>query len=261
MPARLSRVKGPGLHGAILKFAHLTGRNAQLRSVVRMLLECLETEGTMISDSEVKKNVEHELEWDVGLDASALAVAVKNGVVTLSGSVRHFSEKVQAERAAKRVKGVYGLANEIDVEMGDVRPDAEIAREAVAALKMQLPVSVETIKTIVENGHIRLEGQVRWNYQRQRADAAVRHLRGVKGVRNLIAIAPAVATKEVRGAIQAAFHRNAQLEANRITIEGAGGDIILKGTVKTWAEREEAERAAWMAPGVSNVLNNITVGP
>ena len=215
----------------------------------------------MISDSDVKRNVEHELEWDTGLDSSALAVAVKSGVVTLTGSVHQYSEKIQAERAAKRVKGVYGLANEIEVTIGDVRPDAEIAREAVAALQMQLPASAETIKTIVENGHVRLEGQVHWNYQRQRADAAVRHLRGVKGVRNLIAIAPVIATKEVRGAIQAAFHRNAQLEANRITIEAAGGEVTLNGTVKTWAEREEAEHAAWMAPGVASVRNNITVGP
>lgn len=216
----------------------------------------------MISDSDVKKNVEHELEWDAGLDASGLAVAVKHGVVTLSGVVRHYSDKVHAERAAKRVKGVYGLANEIDVRVGAAeRTDAEIAREAVAALQMQLPASVETIKTIVENGHVRLEGQVHWNYQRQRADAAVRHLRGVKSVRNLITLAPAVASKDVRGAIQAAFHRNAQLEANGITIEASGSEVVLRGSVKTWAEREEAERAAWMAPGVASVRNEISIGP
>ena len=216
----------------------------------------------MISDSDVKKDVEHELEWDAGLDAGALAVAVKSGVVTLTGIVHHYNDKVQAERAAKRVKGVYGVANDIEVRIGsDERSDAEIAREAVAALQMQLPASVESIKTIVENGHIRLEGQVQWNYQRQRADAAVRHLRGVKSVRNLIAIAPVVASKEVRGAIQAAFHRNAQIEANRITILTFGGEVVLNGTVKTWAEREEAERAAWMAPGVTSVRNDIAIGP
>lgn len=216
----------------------------------------------MISDSEVKTNVEHELEWDAGLDSSGLAVAVKNGVVTLTGIVHHYSDKVQAEQAAKRIRGVYGLANEIEVLVGsDARSDAEIARDAVAALQMQLPASVESIKTIVEDGHIRLEGQVHWNYQRQRADAAVRHLRGVKSVRNLIAIAAVVATKEVRGAIQAAFHRNAQIEANRITVDTVDGEVVLKGTVKTWAEREEAERAAWMAPGVSAVRNNIGIGP
>jgi osmotically-inducible protein OsmY len=216
----------------------------------------------MISDSDVKKNVEHELEWDAGLDASGLAVAVKSGVVTLTGVVHHYNEKVQAERAAKRVKGVYGLANDIEVRLGsDERSDAEIARDAVAALLMQLPASSESIKAIVDNGHIRLEGQVQWQYQRQRADAAVRHLRGVKSVRNLIAIAPVAATRDVRDAVQSAFHRNAQLEANRITIQVLSGEVILGGTVKTWAEREEAERAAWMAPGVSSVRNNITLGP
>lgn len=215
----------------------------------------------MISDSDVKNGVEHELEWDAGLDAAGLAVAVKSGVVTLTGVVPHYSDKVQAERAAKRVKGVYGLANEIEVRIGSERSDADIAREAVAALQMQLPISAESIKTIVENGHIRLEGKVHWNYQRERAHAAVRHLQGVKSVLNLIAIAPVVASKEVRGAIQAAFHRNAQLEANRITIQASGGEVVLNGTVKTWAEREEAERAAWMAPGVASIRNEITVGP
>lgn len=216
----------------------------------------------MISDNEVKKGVEQELEWDAALDASELAVAVKGGVVTLSGVVHRYNEKVEAERAAKRVKGVYGVANDIEVRVGgDERSDGEIAREAVAALQMQLPLSSETIKTIVENGHIRLEGRVQWNYQRQRADAAVRHLRGVKSVRNQIAVAPVAASKEVRQAIQSAFHRNAQLEANRIAIEAVGGEVILNGSVKTWAEREEAERAAWMAPGVSSVRNSITLSP
>ena len=216
----------------------------------------------MISDSEVKKNVEYELEWDPGLDASQLAVAVSGGVVTLTGVVHRYDDKLEAERAAKRVKGVYGLANDVEVRIAsEGHTDAEIAREAVAALQMQLPVSVQSIQTVVDDGHVTLEGQVQWNYQRQRADAAVRHLRGVKSVRNKIVIAPAAAAKEVRGAIQAAFHRNAQIEANRISIDVAGSDVALNGTVKSWAEREEAERAAWMAPGVSHVRNNIAIGP
>lgn len=216
----------------------------------------------MISDSDVKMNVEHELQWDAGLDASQLAVTVKGGVVTLTGTVHRYNEKVQAERAAKRIKGVYGLANEIEVLVGsDKRSDAEIARDAVAALQMQLPISVELIKTIVDNGNIRLEGQVHWGYQRQRAESAVRHLRGVKNVFNQIKIVPAVAAKDVLGEIQAAFHRSAQIEANRIKIEVSGGEVVLNGTVKTWTERQEAENAAWMAPGVSLVRNNITVGP
>lgn len=216
----------------------------------------------MISDSEVKKNVEHELEWDADIDASALAVAVRSGVVTLAGIVHDYSEKVEAERAAKRVKGVYGLVNEIEVRVASgERSDADIAQEAVTVLRMQLPVSSESIKTIVDNGHVRLEGQVKWQSLRQRAELAVHHLRGVKSVLNQITVAPAVATKDVRGAIQAAFHRNAQLEANRITIDADSGSVILNGTVKSWAEREEAERAAWMAPGVVSVRNNIGIGP
>jgi osmotically-inducible protein OsmY len=216
----------------------------------------------MMNDSEVKKNVEHELAWDAGLDASTLAVTVSSGVVTLAGTVHNYSEKVEAERAAKRIKGVLGLANQIDVLVGSgERSDAEIAQDAVAALQLQLPVSSASIKTIVDNGNLRLEGQVRWNYLRQRAEDAVRHVRGVKSVRNQIGIEPVAAAKEIRGAIQAAFHRSAQLEANRITIDAVGGDVILNGTVKTWAERDEAERAAWMAPGVVSVHNKIGIGP
>lgn len=215
----------------------------------------------MISDREVQQHVEHELKWDVGLDASGLSVAVKDGIVTLAGVVHRFSDKLQAERAAKRVKGVLGLADDIEVKVGpDARSDAEIAHDAVSALHTQLPVSAKSIKAIVEDGHVRLEGEVQWHYQRQRAELAVRHLPGVRSVHNAIVILPGVAPREIRGAIQAAFHRSAQLEANRIVIEVHGGDVELKGTVKTWAEREEAERAAWMAPGVANVRNSIVLG-
>ncbi|WP_426189406.1 BON domain-containing protein [Massilia sp. DWR3-1-1] len=215
----------------------------------------------MSTDKEVKQNVEHELAWDPVIDAGGVTVGVKDGVVTLTGVVHRYGEKLQAERAAKRVKGVYGLANDIEVRIGpDARSDAEIAHDAVHALQIQLPVSSKNIKTIVENAHVRLEGQVQWNYQRQRAETAVRSLHGVKGVQNEITLLPGVAPKEIRGAIQAAFHRNAQLEANRITIEVSGADVVLTGTVKTWAEREEAERAAWMAPGVNTVRNSIVLG-
>ncbi len=214
----------------------------------------------MISDSEVKRNVEHELEWDAGLDATNIGVTVDSGVVTLTGQVKRYNEKLVAEAAAKRVKGVFGVANDIETKLGpDARTDAEVARDAVTALQLQLPVSAQAIKVIVENGHLRLEGEVEWHYQRQQAARAVQGLRGVKGVNNQITLKPAVSSKEVRGNIQAAFHRSAQLEANRVNIETTGSEVELNGTVKTWAEREEAERAAWMAPGVSRVVNNIRI--
>ena len=216
----------------------------------------------MNTDNDIKQNVEHELEWDAGLDAKGLAVAVKDGVVTVSGVVHRLADKLRAERAVKRVKGVFGVADDIEVRVdSDARSDAEIAHDAVTALHMHLPVSSKSIKATVEDGHVRLEGQVQWNYQRQSAEAAVRSLRGVRSVQNQIGLQPGVATREIRGAIQAAFHRNAQIEANRITIDVDGADVVLKGTVKTWPEREEAERAAWMAPGVANVRNNIVIGP
>lgn len=214
----------------------------------------------MIKDNEVKQNIEHELGWDAAITATGLDVSVKAGVATLSGVVHRYSEKVAAERAAKRVKGVYGVANDIEVRLGsDARSDGEIARDAVASLRLQLPASSETIQVIVEDGHLRLEGQVQWHYQRQRAESAVRNVRGIKGVSNRIALAHGPAEREVRGAIQAAFHRNAQIEANRITIEATEGQVVLSGSVRNWAERDEAERAAWMAPGVSSVRNEIRI--
>lgn len=216
----------------------------------------------MSNDDTIKHNVEHELDWEAGLDASGLSVAVKDGVVTLSGLVHRYADKLRAERAAKRVKGVFGVADDIEVNVGtDARSDAEIAHDAVAALQLHLPVSSKSIKATVENGHVRLEGEVQWHYQRQAAEAAVRALRGVRSVRSQIGLLPGVAPREIRGAIQAAFHRNAQIEANRIAIDVDGAEVVLKGTVKTWPEREEAERAAWMAPGVASVRNDIVIGP
>lgn len=163
----------------------------------------------MTNDSDVKKAVEHELEWDAELDASDLAVAVKQGVVTLTGFVQNYSEKVLAERAAKRVKGVHGLANEIEVRDSDQRTDVEIARDAVAALQMRLPALVESIKAIVDDGRVTLEGQVNWHFQRHRAESAVRTLRGVKSVRNQITIAPSVTPSSRRSIAARSSRRTA----------------------------------------------------
>ncbi|AIB13445.1 ornithine aminotransferase (plasmid) [Azospirillum argentinense] len=217
----------------------------------------------MRSDSDVKRDVEFEIRWTPALDPTDIGVAVKNGVVTLTGFVRSYLEKFEAEKAVKRVSGVVGVANDLEVRIpsGEERPDPEIARDAVAAIKSWLPLSWESIKVIVKSAWVTLEGTVEWNYQRESAEKAVRQVRGVKGVTNLITLKPQVAPSEIKQKIEQAFRRSAEVDANRITVEANGSEIILKGTVRSWAERQEAERAAWAAPGVTKVENRIVISP
>jgi osmotically-inducible protein OsmY len=215
------------------------------------------------SDSEIERDVKDELAWDPDLDSTDIAVSVKNGVVTLTGFVKSFTDKYEAEAAAKRVAGVIAVANDIEVRMPSVdeRPDPEIARDAAAALKSQLPLSFEKIKVIVKNGWITLEGQVEWQYQRNTAESAVRRIKGVKGVINSVFLKPTAKPSEIKSKIQEAFRRNAEVDSNRINVEADGTVVTLKGTVRSWMEREEAERAAWAAPGVTRVVDQIVVNP
>ena len=217
----------------------------------------------MLADSKIKQDVEEELQFDPDIDATDIAVSVNSGVVTLTGFVRSYLQKMEAEADAKRVAGVLGVVNDIEVRLPNIdqRPDPEIAREAIAQIKNELPNAWDKIRVVVRKGWVTLEGEVEWNYQRERAEDAVKRVVGVTGVTNSIEVKPRTAPVEIKRKIEEALRRSAELDASRINVETNGDEVILTGTVRSWAERQDAERAAWWAPGVKAVRNKIIVSP
>lgn len=215
----------------------------------------------MKSDVEIQQDVIDELKWEPILDASEIGVTVKGGVVTLSGTVSTYSKKMAAERAARRVQGVTALAEDIEVVFfaGTMHTDTEIAQAAVQAIKSQASLADQHIQIKVEEGVVKLEGQVEWEYQRNEAKKAMENLKGVRSVINLINIKPRATAKDVEQQIAAAFQRHANIDARNIQIEIDKDRAILRGTVRSLAEMGDAVDAAWAAPGISKVENELTV--
>jgi osmotically-inducible protein OsmY len=209
----------------------------------------------------LKKSVEQELNFEPSINAAEIGVSVKNGVVTLSGRVPSYWEKVAAERAAARVAGVKAVANELEVRLpgSSQRTDEDIAQAALDTLAWSVLVPHDRIKIKVSKGWVTLEGTVDWQYQKSAAEKAVRKLLGVVGVSNLIEVKPSVSKAEVKSSIEAALKRLAEIDANRIHVDTEDGKVVLTGTVRSWFEREEAERAAWAAPGVRAVEDRIAI--
>ncbi|MCW3098363.1 MAG: putative osmotically inducible protein [Chthonomonadaceae bacterium] len=216
-----------------------------------------------MTDKEIQQAALSELEWEPEVSSTEIGVAVKDGVVTLSGFVDSYVKKYNAERAVKRVYGVKAVANDLEVKLPseNERTDPEIARAAVRALESRYILPHDKIKVTVRNGWVTLEGNVEWQFQKESAESAVRQLMGVKGVTNLITVKPPVSAADVKVKIEEALRRSAELDARSIMVETSDSKVVLRGTVHSWAEREEAERAAWSAPGVAKVEDLISVVP
>lgn len=215
----------------------------------------------MKTDAEIQKDVMEEIRWEPLLNASEIGVAVKNGVVSLSGAVDTYGKKIAAEEAAKSVFGVKAVAEEIEVKLSSFgkKNDVEIAEEVLRSLRWHTSIPEDRIKVKVEDGWVTLEGEVDWEYQKIAAKNTSENLMGVKGITSLITIKASVAAKDIKNKISAAFHRSATIDSEKIQIEIRGSKAILSGKVRSWSEKEEAASAAWNARGITSVENKLTI--
>jgi osmotically-inducible protein OsmY len=214
-----------------------------------------------MTDRHLQEQVQHALDWEPSVDAAAIGVSVENGVVTLRGDVKTYAEKAAAERVAVKVYGVNAVANDINVRLSDglQRTDTDIAQAALSALRWNTMVPKDKVTVTVADGWVTLQGTVEWEYQRQVAAGAIRCLAGVRGVTNRIALEPHVTVSDVKGKIEDALKRSAEVDARRINVAVSDGTVTLSGNVHSWFERDEARRAAWNAPGVRAVEDRIAV--
>ncbi len=212
-----------------------------------------------LEDKHLREAVERQLDYDPAVPSNDIEVSVSDGVASLSGFVDTYADKIFAEKAAKRIRGVKAVANDIEVKPPSKHIDPDIAAAAVKSLERNVHVPSERISVTVKDGWLTLEGKVGWGYQKEAAEQAVRYLSGVRGVTNNIEIGPVASAADVRTKIEEALRRIAEVDAQHIEVDASGGTVTLSGNVRSWAEVKGAERAAWGAPGVKEVLNMIEI--